>query len=86
MLAGIHVSPDWVSELARMVKRAGAVELAARLDQAIVDSGNDPAAMVALTIDERAVILAALEDPPLGLAERRGVLVNEHRRTPWLCS
>jgi hypothetical protein len=34
--------------------------------------------LVALTIDERAIILAALEDPPDGLAELRAVLVNEH--------
>jgi hypothetical protein len=35
-------------------------------------------ALVALTIDERAMILAALHDPPDGLAELRGVLMNEH--------
>ena len=34
-----------------------------------------------LTIDERAVILAQLEDPPEGLAQLRGVLMNEHE---WL--
>ena len=31
-----------------------------------------------LTIDERAVILASLEDPPEGLIELRAVLLNEH--------
>ena len=32
-----------------------------------------------MTVDERAVILAALEDPPEGLSELRGVLMNEHQ-------
>jgi hypothetical protein len=36
-------------------------------------------ALLALTIDERAIILAALEDPPDGLAELRSVLLNEHQ-------
>ena len=35
-------------------------------------------ALLALTIDERVIILAALEDPPEGLAELRAVLLNEH--------
>jgi hypothetical protein len=35
--------------------------------------------LLALTIDERAMILAALEDPPAGLAELRAVLINEHQ-------
>jgi hypothetical protein len=34
--------------------------------------------LLALTIDERALLLASLEDPPEGLVELRGVLVNEH--------
>jgi hypothetical protein len=32
--------------------------------------------LLALTIDERAIILAALDDPPAGLAELRAVLMN----------
>ena len=35
--------------------------------------------LLGLEIDERAIILAALEDPPDGLAELRGVLMNEHQ-------
>jgi hypothetical protein len=31
-----------------------------------------------LTIGERAIILASLEDPPDGLSELRAVLLNEH--------
>jgi hypothetical protein len=38
MLAGVPISPEWVSEIAKMVKRAGAVELADRLDRAITPS------------------------------------------------
>ena len=34
--------------------------------------------LLALTIDERAIILGTLEDPPEGLAELRAVLLNEH--------
>ena len=82
MLAGIPVDAATTAELTTMVRAAGADELPERLEQAL----DDGVALLALTIDERAVIRAALEDPPLGLAEVRGVLVNEHRRTPWLCS
>ena len=35
--------------------------------------------LLALTVDERAVILAQLDDPPDGLAELRAVLLNEHQ-------
>ena len=52
----------------------GADDLADRLERAV----DDRVALLGLTIDERAVILAALEDPPERLAELRGVLLNEH--------
>ena len=32
-----------------------------------------------LTIDDRAIILGSLEDPPEGLSELRAVLMNEHQ-------
>ena len=35
--------------------------------------------LLALSIDERAIILGQLEDPPDGLSELRGVLMNEHQ-------
>jgi hypothetical protein len=76
MLAGVSVSSDAVAELARIVRAAGADEFADRLGRALADEVK----LVALTIDERAIILAALDDPPDGLAELRGVLMNEH---PW---
>lgn len=34
---------------------------------------------LALTLDERAVMLAALEDPPHQLAELRAVLLADHQ-------
>jgi hypothetical protein len=61
-------------DLAWLVRAAGADELAHRLERTILDG-----VLLALTIDERAIILAALEDPPDGLAELRGVLMNEHQ-------
>ena len=65
---------DAVAELADTVRATGADELADRLERAL----DDDVKLLALTIDERAVILAQLEDPPDGLAELRGVLLNEH--------
>ena len=50
------------------------VPLSDRLEVALADG----MALLALTIDERAIILAALEDPPQELAELRAVLLNEH--------
>ena len=49
--------------------------MADRLDRAV----EDGVALLALTIDERAIVLAALEDAPEGLAELRVVLMNEHQ-------
>ena len=57
------------------VRAAGGDELADRLEQAL----DDDVKLLALTIDERANILASLEDPPDGLAELRAVLLNEHQ-------
>ena len=49
--------------------------MADRLERARADRVT----LLALTIDERAIILAALDDPPDGLAELRAVLMNEHQ-------
>ena len=70
MLAGIPVLAEAVAELAGTVRAVGAVELADRLERAVADEVK----LLALTIDERAIILGSLEDPPEGLAERRAVL------------
>lgn len=39
----------------------------------------DGVKLIALTIGERAVLLASLEDPPPELTELRAVLLNEHQ-------
>jgi hypothetical protein len=69
------VQPDVVAELATTVRTIGVDDLADRLAGAL----NDGVALLALTIDERTIILSTLEDPPDGLAELRGVPVNEHQ-------
>ncbi len=75
MLAGIPVLAAATTELADIVRAAGADELADRLEQALADEVK----LLALTIDERAVILASLDDPPQGLSELRAVLLSEHQ-------
>jgi hypothetical protein len=70
------VSDTATTELAAMVRAAGADDLADRLEQALTVGTK----LLAFTIDERAVVLGQLEDPPEGLAEFRAVLLSEH---PW---
>jgi hypothetical protein len=65
MLAGLPVLADPVAELAAVVRTIGADDLAHRLEQAL----DDDLKLLALTIDERAVILGSLDDPPDGVAE-----------------
>ena len=55
------------------VRTSGADDLADRLDGAV----DDGVALLALTIDERTIILSTLEDPLEGLNELRAVLLNE---------
>lgn len=74
MLAGVPVSAAATAELASIVRTAGADEIADRLERGL----DDDTKLLALTIDERAIILDALDDPPDGLAELRGVLMNEY--------
>lgn len=62
MLAGIPVDTDSTTELAHLVRAAGADDLADRLEVAL----DDDVKLLALTIDERAIILASLEEPPEG--------------------
>ena len=75
MLAGLPVPPDDVDKLATLVRAAGADALADRLEVAL----DDDVALFALTIDERAIILAALKDPQDGLVELRAVLQDRAR-------
>jgi hypothetical protein len=74
MLAGLPVPPDAVEELAQLVRAIGAADLADRLEVAL----GDGVALLALTLDERAIILWSLQDAPDGLAELRAVLLGEH--------
>lgn len=75
MLAGVPVAADSVAELARIVRANGGDQLADRLERAL----RNEVKLLGLEIDERAIVLAALDDPPDGLAEVRGVLMNEHQ-------
>lgn len=71
---GHPLDPAATADLAEIVRAVDAAALADRLEQALAGDVK----LLALTIDERAVILDALDDPPDGLAELRGVLMNEH--------
>ena len=73
MLAGLRVPNDAVEDLADLVWGAGADELADRLDPAVADEVK----LLALTLDERAIMLSSLEDPPRPLAELRAVLLAD---------
>ena len=70
MLSGIPVRPELVRELAGIVDEPTATVLGDALERGT--------AVVALTTEDRERILSALDDPPDGLAELRGVLLREH--------
>jgi hypothetical protein len=70
MLAGIPVRDDLILELARRVDDDA---LADRLE----DCYGREVKVLALDIAERETIIRALEDPPAGLEELRGVLLRE---------
>jgi len=69
-LAGIPVSDALVRELADLVDEPTATVLERALETEVL--------ILALSIEDRERILRALEDPPAGLAELRGVLLKEH--------
>ena len=75
MLAGLPVPAEAVEELAALVRLAGAVELADRLERAL----DNEVKLLALSLDERALMLSALEDPPHELAELRAGLLADHQ-------
>jgi hypothetical protein len=118
LLGGVLVHAVEIGELFRILRGAGADELAYRLLHALIEakaalkqrrpllSGgeasdidlmkqveagefevvnqlecafNDQATQIALTIDERAIVLNALDDPPDDLSALRVVLLNEHQ-------
>ena len=70
-LAGIPIRDDLILEPARLVDDP---ELAAKLE----DASGRMVKVLALTISERETAFRALDDPPAGLEELRGVLLREH--------
>lgn len=66
---------DATEELAALVRVAGAAALADRLELAL----DNQVKLLALSLDERALMLSALEDPPQELAELRAVLLADHQ-------
>jgi hypothetical protein len=75
MLAGVPVPDDATATLAAMVRAAGADDLADRLDRALAVDVK----LLALTLDERSIILDRLEDRRRPSPELRAVLLNEHQ-------
>jgi hypothetical protein len=73
-LAGTPVADRDVLELARLAREVGFNYLAEKLEMAY----DRETRVLALTIDEREMIIRTLDDPPESLAELRGVLVREH--------
>ena len=55
-----------------MLRAANHEDVSARLNEELTTQ------VLALTIPEREAILRALDDPPDGLCELRGVLLREH--------
>jgi hypothetical protein len=64
-----------VEQLAVLVRVTGAAELADRLELPL----DNQVKLLALSLDEWALLLSALEDPPQELAELRGVLLADHQ-------
>jgi hypothetical protein len=74
MLAGIPVPDRYILELAGLARGSGFDDVADKLEKAY----DLETKVLALTISDREAILRALDDPPDGLAELRGVLLAEH--------
>ena len=74
MLAGVHVPDNLVLELAGLLRDAEFRDTADLLEHAY----DTECRLIALTIASREAILRVLDDPPDGLAELRGVLLQEH--------
>jgi hypothetical protein len=73
-LAGIPIPDQDVFKLAGLLRSGGFEDVADKLTNALLLETK----VLALTIVERESMLVALEDPPEGLAELRGVLLAEH--------
>jgi hypothetical protein len=73
-LAGTSVRDPDVLELARLLHQGGFSDTA----EALVVALEAKQVLVALTIQDREAILRVLDEPPVGLAELRGVLLQGH--------
>ena len=70
-LAGVPLRDELVLELARLVDDE-------HLAKQLKDACGRVVKILALDIPERETIIRALDDPPAGLEELRGVLLDEH--------
>ena len=73
-LAGVSVREENVAALARLLFAAGFEDTGDVLLVGL-DAEQD---LLALSVADREAILRVLDDPPIGLAELRGVLLREH--------
>ena len=74
-LAGVPIRDDDVRELARLLRDGGFVDVAHKLEHALLIETK----VLALSIVDRESMLWALDEPPTdALAELRGVLLREH--------
>ena len=73
-LAGTPVADRDVLELPRLARDAGFNYLVEKFEMAY----DRETRVLALTIDEREMIIRTLDDPHESLAELRGVLLAEH--------
>jgi hypothetical protein len=73
-LAGVSVREEHVADLARLLYAAGFDDTGDTLLVAL-DAEQD---LVALSVADRQAILQVLDDPPIALAELRGVLLAGH--------
>ena len=73
-LAGLPVPDKLILELAQLLRDNDSEETAERLENAY----DNQVKLLALSIGEREDIILALDDPPDGLEELRGVLLSEH--------
>jgi hypothetical protein len=72
-VAGVRVTDEDVLVLARRLYDAGLDDTA----EALVVALEAEEGVVGLSIEDREAILRTLDDPPMGLAQLRGVLLSE---------
>jgi hypothetical protein len=72
-VAGVRIRDEDVLDLARLLHDAGFDDTA----EALVVALEAEEGIVGLSIEDRQAILPTLDDPPVGLAKLRGVLLAE---------